>query len=203
MNNMTTSSASSDAAAHTPAVKRLRCGAVSEHVVHTDAPRRPGDAGRLAGHAARAGHAVPRAGAGRRGRRQPHPDGRRAARLALHRHRLLGAAGRGGPRGRGRAGPEEPVAPAHEHPRRDCRVRRVRLHHCARHLFVGAAGGARAAAGGLQAEPRAERRRLRQLQHLPGLAHAGRHPPDDALSHARRRGPARAGGAGPAASWSS
>ena len=64
------------------------------------------------------------------------------------------------------------------------RIRRVRLHHRARRLFVGTGRRAGKAARRLLAAVGARRHRLRQLQHPPRLEHARNRARRDALSHA-------------------
>ena len=68
------------------------------------------------------------------------------------------------------------------HRRRRCLVRHVRLHRLPRNLFVGAGADPRKGPGDLQRKSGAAGRRVRQLQHVSGLADPRNDPGHDALS---------------------
>ena len=148
----------------------------------SDSPRgtrRDGGDGDLARPHSAAPRTLSRAGAGMRERNESREHGVRACRSRTFVGvDVVPAQIESGRLRRLRARIAEPRAPGSQHHRRGRRRRIVRLHHLPRRVLMGAAGRAGRDPARVPRESVAERRRVRELQHVSRLAsprHAPRH----------------------------
>ncbi len=138
----------------------------------------------------------PRARARLRRRRQHHSPRVDPTRCPLRRHRLFGGADPPRPRRRRGARAFQPAPRGDGHPGVRRALRHLRLHHRPRRVFLGSRRGTGADPRHRVAPARAERHRLRELQHPARLVDARHRARSHALPHGAIRRCSNPGGPG-------